>query len=184
MLGEHYGHMGVAANTPEEKQRWSKKALAQLEQALAQPARPEGRKYMLVEIAKTAFNAGEYDKAEQYAKELLVIAQQHTSDASYGDAVHDGNMILGRLALRRDDVEQARSHLLKSGRISGGGTLSSFGPNMSLAKELLERGEKDAVVEYLQQCKKFWTYPRNPLDQWIQDIRAGRQPDFAQNLDY
>lgn len=184
VLGEFYSLKSLAASSPEEKARWSRKSLEQTEKGLEQASDPEGRAYQLIQAAKTAFNAGAFDKAEKSAKELLVIAESHQGDEKYGQAVHDGNMILGRLALRRNDVNQAKMYLLKAGRTAGGGTLSSFGPNMSLAKELFERGEREAVVQYLQLCKKFWTYPRNPLDQWIQDIREGRQPNFAQNLNY
>lgn len=184
MLGEFYNMMGMAAASTQEKARWSGKALAQMEKAAAQASDPRASAYLLRQLAKTAFNAGAFDKAETAAKRLLDIAKAHPGNKDYGDAVHDGNMVLGRLALRKGDVRQAKAFLLKSGHASGAGTLSSFGPNMSLAKELLERGEKATVIEYLQLCKKFWTYPHNPLDAWIRTIQAGQQPDFSQNLNY
>ncbi|MDI1302616.1 MAG: tetratricopeptide repeat protein [bacterium] len=185
MLVEFYSLKSTAASSPEEKTRWSKKALVQMEKVRRQTS-PEERKYQLMRMARVAFNAGAFDTAEKSAKELLDIATAHAGDANYGDAVHDGNMILGRLALQHDDVKQAKVLLLRAGHASAGGagTLSSFGPNMSLARDLLERGEKDTVIEYLQLCKKFWTYPRNPLDQWIKAIQAGQSPDFARNLNY
>ena len=64
--------------------------------------------------------------------------------------------------------------------------LSSFGPNMALAKELLEAGEKAAVIEYLQLCKNFWDYAqkRGTLDRWIKTIKAGEIPEFGPNLIY
>lgn len=184
MLGEFYNIMSVAAASPQEKARWSGKSLAQMEKAAAQASDPKANAYLLRQLAKTAFKAGAFDKAEQAAKQLLDIAKAHPRNTDYGDAVHDGNMVLGRLALRKGDVGQAKAFLLKSGHASGAGTLASFGPNMSLAKELLEHGEKTTVIEYLQLCKKFWTYPRNPLDEWIRAIQAGQQPDFSPNLNY
>jgi hypothetical protein len=117
-------------------------------------------------------------------RELLALAEPHPADARYGTAWHDSHMVLGRLALKRKSVAEARGHLLKAGQTVGGGTLSSFGPNVSLAKDLLDRGEKPVVMEYLRLCKNFWTGPHNPIDHWIQDIEAGRKPEFGANLGY
>ncbi len=57
---------------------------------------------------------------------------------------------------------------------------------MALAKELLEAGEKAAVIEYLRLCKSFWDYGRKKgtLDRWIKTIRAGGTPEFGPNLIY
>ena len=161
-----------------------KRALSMMESSLQQTSDTEWRMGRLGEISKIAFNAGEYQKAEKYAQELLKIAEPHPTDQNYGQALHDGNMILGRLDLKQNNIAKARIHLLKAGHTPGGGTLSSFGPNMSLAKDLLERGEKATVIEYLQLCKNFWSYPRNPIDTWLQAIQAGKIPDFGANLDY
>lgn len=185
ILGEMYDLRSIAAKTPEDKMRWTRKALEQMEKGnIEQLSDPGWRMGRLGKISKVAFNAEEYPKAEKYATELLALAEPHPEDQRFGQALHDGNMILGRLALKRGDVAKAKIHLLKAGHTPGGGTLSSFGPNMSLAKDLLEHGEKSTVIEYLKLCKKFWTYPRNPIDVWIQAIQTGQQPDFAQNLVY
>jgi len=185
VLGEMYSLNSVAARTPGDKIRWTRKALAQMEKGDVEHISDlGGRMRGLGEISKVAFNAEEYQKAEKYARELVELAEPHPTDERFGQAWHDGNMVLGRVALKRGDVAEAKRRLLKAGHTPGGGTLSSFGPNMGLAKDLLERGDKSTVIEYLQLCKKFWSYPRNPIDQWIQTIQAGRQPDFAQNLNY
>jgi TPR repeat protein len=185
ILGEMYSLKSVAAKTLEDKMQWSRKALEQMEKGdIKHISDPEWRMGRLGEISKVAFNVGEYQKAEKYAKELLALAEPHPADPRFGQAWHDGNMILGRLALKRGDVAKAKMHLLRAGHTPGGGTLTSFGPNMSLAKDLLEQGEKSTVIEYLMLCKKFWAYPRNPVDTWIQAIKSGQQPDFAQNLVY
>jgi hypothetical protein len=79
----------------------------------------------------------------------------------------------------------AKADLLDAGRVSGGWTLTSFGPNMSLAKELLEKGERDAVLQYLDLCRKFWSYgAKKSLDPWSEQIRNGQIPDFGANLTY
>lgn len=185
MLGDMYNLRSMSAKTPESKVGWTRKALEQMEKGNVEQVSDQGwRMGRLGQISKIAFNAEEFSKAEKYARELLALAEPHPADQRFGQALHDGNMVLGRLALKRGDVEKAKAYLLKAGHTPGGGTLSSFGPNMSLAESLLEHGEKSVVIEYLELCKKFWTYPRNPLNAWIQAIQTGHQPNFGQNLNY
>ncbi len=183
-LGELYKHERMVATSPEAKAEFAKKALEQKEKAIGNTADDKANSYRLMDLAKAAFEAGEMSKAQRYATQLVDIASRHKDDEGYGPAVHDGNMVLGRLALRAGDTANARAYLIKSGRTLGGGTLTSFGPNMSLAKDLLEKGEKETVIEYLELCKKFWTHHTNELERWIQTIRAGGMPNFGANLVY
>jgi hypothetical protein len=55
---------------------------------------------------------------------------------------------------------------------------------VSLAKDLLEKGERDAVIQYLELCRKFWKMDNGRLDQWIKEIKAGKVPQFGANLVY
>jgi len=55
---------------------------------------------------------------------------------------------------------------------------------MSLAKELLEKRERDTVVQYLDLCARFWTSDYGQLAKWKSEIRAGRIPNFGANLIY
>ena len=71
-------------------------------------------------------------------------------------AEDDGHMVLGRVALKRGDVETAKRELLLAGATPGSPQLDSFGPNMSLAKDLLEKKQADTVIEYFALCVKFW----------------------------
>jgi hypothetical protein len=55
---------------------------------------------------------------------------------------------------------------------------------MSLAKDLLDKGQRDVVLEYFELCRKFWKMDRGRLDQWSQEVKDGKTPDFGANLDY
>ncbi len=159
------------------------KALEQFENALRLTDNADDRAYLLKSTARAAFEAGALDKARTYAEEMLKsAASKH--DPDYGNDVHQGNLILGRIALRAGDVEKAKAFLLAAGNTPGSPQLDSFGPNMTLAKELLERGEKDAVIKYLQLCDKFWESGHMRVKEWLAAIQAGNVPDFAANLDY
>lgn len=160
------------------------RALGYLEKSLTRTGEPEWRMSRLQEVAKLALKLGEQAKADRYARELLALAEPHPQDEQYGPAWHDGHMVMGQLALKRGSVAEARAHLRAAGESAGGGTLSSFGPNMGLARDLLQRGEKQAVIDYLRRCQNFWTGAQIPVERWIEDIEHGHTPEFGANLEY
>jgi hypothetical protein len=62
--------------------------------------------------------------------------------------------------------------------------MDTFGPNMTLAKALLEKGRKETVLRYFELCRKFWKMDDGRLDRWRDAVRTGRIPDFGANLHY
>lgn len=138
----------------------------------------------LPELAKTAYAAGDMNKAAAYANELLTAIPAQRPIVRLGQAIFDGNVIAGRVALQAGNVFSAREHLLAAGKTPGSPALQTYGPSMALAKELLEKGEKDIVLEYLAECKGFWKMDRGRLDGWIAKIKDGKLPDFGANLLY
>jgi tetratricopeptide (TPR) repeat protein len=160
------------------------KSLAELEKAQSTDPSAESKLYRLAYLAKSAFNAGQTEKASQYAKELLESGTNDRQDWNYGNAIHHGNTILGRLALRNGNAKQADEYLLKAGKTPGSPQLNSFGPNMALAKDLLEAGEKESILEYFDLCRTFWKMGGDRLDTWTTEVKAGKVPDFGANLAY
>ena len=67
----------------------------------------------LPRITKLAFWCGDTDKATEYALEALNLEPAGDS-SSEGDATHDGNMVLGLIALIRSDIAQSKMHLRNS----------------------------------------------------------------------
>lgn len=134
--------------------------------------------------AERLVERGLLDPADRFARELLSLAQSFRDDWNYGNAVHKGHLILGRVALSRGDIATARSELLLAGDTPGSPQLDSFGPNMRLAKELLEAGERAVVLEYFERCRRFWQMGGPALARWIAAIEASRAPDFGPNLRY
>ena len=182
-LAQLYEQERMLATSSEEKASLTQKALSIRERGLAK-ANAEERFYELGDLATAAFEAGETAKAEQYAFELLQEAQTFKNDWNYGNAIHKGNIVLGRIALRHHDIAGAKQHLLSAGETPGSPQLDSFGPNMTLAKELLEKGEREAVLSYLQSCTKFWKMGGDKLEGWIATVKGGGTPDFSSNLSY
>ncbi len=145
------------------------------------------RSLVLGRAATRFLEKGKLDKAERYARELLSLAERFEDDDwNDGTAHHKGNLVLGRLALRSGAIEDAKAYLLRAGETPGGPALGSFGPNMSLAKELLEQGEREVVLDYFDLCARFWRidYGRKALAYWRQVVISGKIPDFRANLHY
>jgi hypothetical protein len=139
----------------------------------------------LRDAAERALRRGKLDKASRLARELLDLAERYRRDFDYGNALHHGHRLLGEVALRRGDVGTAREELLAAGRTPGSPQLNSFGPNMSLAKGLLEAGERDVILQYFELCGTFWKHDlMGSLPAWTADVREGRIPDFRANLVY
>jgi len=174
--------MAAVSRISELEARWPRskqQVLADLE-ADHDVADPE-RSFVLPQLAKAALDAGELGKAESYARESLHVREPGPMN---GDGIHTANNILGLLALRNGNVAQANQYLLEAGRVQGGAVLGSFGPNMRLAKELLQKGERDVVLEYFSLCRKFWTMGGKQLDAWTATVRSGGIPEFGANLEY
>jgi tetratricopeptide (TPR) repeat protein len=145
------------------------------------------------DIAFAAMGAGDYSKAKQLANELL-INNDDTLYYNYGNTIHNANTLLGRIALMEDDIKQAKEYLIKSGECPTSPQLSFFGPSYVLAKELLERGERDIVLDYLDLISNIWANPNNSestnskmmtvnqrksemLKKWKEEIMSGKIPD-------
>ncbi len=132
----------------------------------------------LPDHAEAQFAAGDIDAAERDARQLLRIADAQARQSNHGDIAHDANTLLGRVALRRGDLVEAKERLAASARIEGSPTLESFGPSMKLAQELLAAGERDAVLQYLEACRVFWKSDRGRLDQLVDLLRHEASPNL------
>ena len=137
------------------------------------------RTLALPRLAKAALAAGALDKAVAYAKEGL-----GPNGGIDGQSTFDCNMVLGQVALRNGNVAEAAQYLTASGKSSGSPALNSFGPSMSLAKELLEKGQSDTVLEFFTLCKAFWVDHAKLLDTWSETVHKGGVPNFGANLQY
>ena len=160
------------------------KTLAKAEADLNKAKNEYERWLALSDLAVYLVDIGRLDDAQKYATELLEAATRHKNDWNYGNAIHKGHIALGRIALRKNNNQTAIQHLIDSGKTPGSPQLNSFGPNMLLAKELLEKGERDAVMQYLDLCGKFWQMSGGRLERWKDIIKTGGIPNFAANLLY
>ena len=180
----HLYELSSFNRTPSEQSVNAQKALEEMEKSLALVPSEIQKFYMLDDLAKFAYEAGYLNKAESYAKEILLLAPKYPKDWNYGNAIHHSNIILGRIALTKGDIEAAKNHLIEAGKTPGSPQLNSFGPNMTLAKELLDKNEIQVVLSYFELCGKFWKNGEKKLQEWSALIKGGQTPDFGANLKY
>jgi tetratricopeptide (TPR) repeat protein len=157
--------------------------LASYEPRLKETTAPAQRISLLLGLAPAAMAAGELEKAGKYAQELLTLSEtQKRLVGLYGQSIHIGNIVLGHVALTKGNLAKAKEYLLAAGQTPGSPSLNTFGPNMLLAKELIEKGERDTVIAYLDLCARFWEQGGSKLEQWKATIQSGGVPNFGPNL--
>lgn len=138
---------------------------------------------MLLDLAWLELINGELRAARQHADKALDLATSFGAFPIDGHLFHGCHLVLGHVALAAGDVELAKAHLIVAGQPPHSGTLSSFGPNMSLARALLRKGEFTTVLRYLELCEQFWAETER-LRTWREAARNGTMPHFGANLDY
>ncbi len=148
-----YERRGTLFNTtPAEQVEWLRKA-----DALA--TSDQQRMSFLPRLALAEFDSGDDAAAERDAKRTLDLAG---SRQGYFNLLHLGNTVLGRLALAQGNKARAKEHFLASTQVGDRG--GYFQPNLTLAQDLLDAGERAAVLEFLEKCRSFWRYDRGQLD--------------------
>lgn len=121
-------------------------------------------------LAKMALDSQQIDLARRVSEEML------NDDSGNFQSVHVAHIVLGSIALQNGNMISAIDHLCLAARVGRSPRLSSYGPMMSLAQALLEEGEREAVIDYLNHCKKFWRSGTKRLTNWVGEIETGRSP--------
>lgn len=121
-------------------------------------------------LAKMAYDSEQTTLAAQISNDMIADNNEN------GQATHVAHIVLGSIAFKEGNIPSAVDHLLHAGRANSSPRLCSYGPMMKLAQDLLECGERDAVVQYLTDCKNFWECGKRKLPKWIREIEAGKTP--------
>ena len=101
-----------------------------------------------------------------------------------GRGLYCAYSIFGMHSISNGDLDLAGQWLLKAGKTHPSPARSSFGPNMILPNELLKRGERHAVLGFLNDCRSTWELGLERIDLWTSEIEAGEHPDFQFNFFY
>lgn len=151
---------------PKEKVRLMSEALTMV----ADGAKPG----LLVNLIAAEFDAGDDPSAERDANLLLQIAPRN------GYAYNAAQTVLGRIAAAKGDVAEAQARLLRSVTMPAEIKNASFDPNMTLAQDLYEAGEKDAVIKFLEASRSVWKAERGRIDRMISFVKKAPSADLVQ----
>jgi len=168
--------------TPEQAEQLKAVSIAQAPRDLAAADSAKTDEELFRALPRATMGAyllGKRDRARALAKKALELAPSFKANWNYGNALHLAHSVLGLLALDAGEVPTAVDELKKAGATPGSPQLNSFGPTMQLARRLLQQGEFEAVLGYLQQCRVFWKSGGVWLALWEDKVRKGEVPNFV-----
>lgn len=134
------------------------------------------RFYQLNDLIEQNYKSMVYTAIPTLVEEQLALAETYKNNWNYGNAIHDGNRILGLISYHRGDFDVAAAYLVESGKSSGSPQLGSFGPELDLADLLLKKGKINEVKNYLQGVQLFWKRDNGMVATWVTSIDNGEQP--------
>jgi hypothetical protein len=123
------------------------------------------------------------DEAAAKARELLELAARHPGDTMYGDALFEGNVILGKLALRHGDKKAAARNLRAAAETPGSDHIRRGEFEMNLPRALVDWGERREVADFLERMAPKTVRSRQFQD-WAAEIRRGINPDLIPTFSY
>ena len=191
-LGRHYLERGIALQPDSRMGKAARVILdrsaaqARLTKIISRGQKPEealaktseeDRYYLLPVLISGSFFREEADAAKRYNNEYLSIAKRHPEYPLRSQALFDANMNAGKLALRRGDRATAARYLLASLETTGSPRLQQFQLDMSLARSLVDWGEREGVAKFLDRCATL-AEPGERYKAWAADIRRGLNPDL------
>ena len=153
----------------------------------------ESKEAILHDLVVFSLEAGEPLTRVRALAQTQLSEAKDTNHWNYGNIIYQANEVLGRVALREGKREDARRYLRAAGRTPGSPQLNSFGPQFTLARELLEHGEpadREAVVAFLDDVTRFSANvdkapahrkqdvlkARQQYETWKEEVRAGKIP--------
>jgi beta-lactamase regulating signal transducer with metallopeptidase domain len=154
---------------------------------------PAGEKGLYADAMRNdAANAKtHWQQAGQYAQEALDLAPQARNHPDYGTAFFNANMVLGMAAIKNGDAKTAAAYLLKAAEAPATDALKYPIVNArpwtmnwhfpaTLASALLQAGERDAVLAFLEKYARIIVSDRGRTLADIALIRGGKLPAWAQ----
>jgi hypothetical protein len=180
-LGTLYSFQGDP-DRPEIGTDWGLMSLAELETALRAAKSPIDRFHALSSIPRVCLKAGEIERARTYAEQLLADATgaQHIYTQICGN--REASMVLGWYALYKNDFAEARSRLLGA-RVPDDAYFDSaychMDPLMQLIDRMLDWGQRDVVLEYLERDEQLVPQFCDRLSRWRKEIAQGDRPNFG-----
>lgn len=163
LVNAYVRHASFGDPGPAERLKW-------LRQASALMVNDNQRASVLPMLALAEFENGNFAEAERAAEAALKLAATPRF-GSYPDLVHVAETVLGRIALDRGEIDFAKVHLLTSALAAPPGVLR---PNLTLAQDLLDAGERDVVLVFLENLRAGWIRDEGAIDHLITVAKSPR----------
>jgi hypothetical protein len=162
--------MGIFALCPAPEQLFSRMESA--------TSRINGRaqQVFLVELSLFAVKVGDYERARTYIQHVRTF--EPSSRELYDICVLDGLIALNDGKIGEAVQCLARSMKACQADVDASVKCSLLFPNLELAKKLLERGERQAVLNHLLDCHNVWQRHRPQIEEWIHVVENEGSPDF------
>ena len=167
-----------AVRSPDRAVELCQQALQLRESAYKLTPDRADRFHVLSGMPMDAYRAGDLISAKRLASNLLETADDFQSDPLHADALHRANIVLGEVALHSGNMDRAEQYLATAAQVKPSPTLATTGPDLGLAKELLAKGERTPVRNYLVACEPLWTGGKERLKRWVATLDSGGMPDW------
>ncbi len=167
-----------AARQPDAATDLSNQALLLRQSAYKLTADRPDRLHILIGMPADAYHGGDLIGAKRLASQLLEAADDFPTDPAHGEAVHRADIVLGEVAMHTGQTDRAAGYLADAAKVTAWPALAATGPDLSLAKELLAKGERSPVRDYLIACEAFWPGGRERLRRWVATLDAAGTPDW------
>jgi hypothetical protein len=164
-LGDAIHRKAERTNDPREKLR----LLAESYDLAPDPVKPGIR----VQMAVAEFAAGDDAAAEKDAQPMAE-APHNTYEFNLAET------LLGRIALARGDSKEAKERLGASLKPPAKFKNPVFEPNMTLAQDVYDAGDHDAVLEFLEASRAVWKTDRGRIDRMISFVKKAPTVDLVQ----
>jgi hypothetical protein len=122
------------AESDDHRRRLGREALAEYDSALRLETRPLRRYGLQIRLGEAAYEAEEYSRAAKAATSVLAEAPDFETTFAFGNGIHSGHIVLGRVALATGDLAAACDHLAAAGATRGSPQLNSFGPDFRFSR--------------------------------------------------
>jgi len=123
-------------------------------------------------------DAGDWDRSQKFAVDLLALAPEFKTDAHYGEAIFEANVVLGLHAMRAGDVKGAVRflHDAPQGPVFSEDSQYSVSLAPRLVSALLKAGERTSVAVFLERTARINPARKSQLLRDASAIRAGIMP--------
>ncbi len=107
------------------------------------------------------------------AHQVLVDISNLEDESRVLHARHYAHIVLGHLSLQAGDVPRAVECLRLASSQNGDAAMRTYGPDLELAAQLVERGQRSAVVDYLTECIRISPGLAPMFREWVRKIESG-----------